>query len=1152
MTVKDFVSKVNDMHFSLAVEKGRLILKGDRQKLGDERINEIKNNVEIISYIKENKADLVQYVLSSKKHDLGRSQNILSIYQLSGLQEGMLFHGLYSRHSGAYLMQLECELVGLDVEVFRNSWAEVMRRHTILRSGFHYKAFKMPVQVVHREIDLPLTVVDYRQMGAARQAEALAAWKINDRQKGFAFQVAPLLRVVLFRLSEDRYRLLWSWHHILLDGWSTTVLIEELLKIYARLALGSGLEWVEEDRYEEYIRYLQERDEEADEAYWREYLSGVGSGSLLPFIGAAVERNKGVGEYRKEVLRLDGEAAGQVELYAQQHRITINTVMQGVWSYLLYRYTGYEDVVFGVTVSGRPGELAGVEKRVGMYMNSLPLRVMLREEQPVAEWLAELQEGQVSSREHQYTALSAISQRLGVAGQDLFDSLMTFENYPMGQMLSEDEDKRRLQVTGLELQEQTNFPLTMMIHHGKELVVQFSYNGDVLNDATVGRIAGHFDQVLRQLTVVEELTVGELKLLTAGELSQLLKEFNDTAVEYAKDQTVLDLIEEQVLRRREAVAVVYEGQELTYGELDRRSNQLGHYLRGLGVRAETLVPICVERGFEMLVGILGIMKAGGAYVPLDPEYPAERIGFMLEDIGAPWVVTDGAGRAALAAIADRELIDLDDWSRIGQESTGAVARSAGPEHLAYMIYTSGSTGRPKGVLVEHGSLVNRLRWAQDYYGLGAEDVVLQKTTYCFDVSVWELLWPLMSGSVVVFARPGGHKDSRYIKELIGERGITMVHFVPSMLEVFLQVMVAGECCSLRRVLCSGEALRTDQVRLFRERVGERVELYNLYGPTEAAIDVTYWRAPEGEVKEVPIGRPVWNTRLYIVGERGGLCPVGVPGELWIGGVQVARGYWKRPELTAEKFVANPYGDGRLYKTGDVCRWLEDGNMAYMGRRDEQVKVRGYRIELGEIGTVLGGYPGIRQAIVVVREDGQGQRRLVGYVVTEAGMDREGMERYLTGKLPEYMIPRQWVELAELPLTGSGKVDRKALPEPQGFGMMRQDYVAPRSEVEELLAGIWQELLGVERVGINNNFFELGGTSLLIIKLANKLEVRLQTAVDITMLFEYPTIRRLADHLEERGASDTNRESVEQGDLLEGIGKFINKTDNIKNEAYERV
>jgi amino acid adenylation domain-containing protein len=553
----------------------------------------------------------------------------------------------------------------------------------------------------------------------------------------------------------------------------------------------------------------------------------------------------------------------------------------------------------------------------------------------------------------------------------------------------------------------------------------------------------------------------------------------------------------------------------------------------------------------MLVVILGIMKAGGAYVPIDPEYPAERIQFMLEDIGASWVVTDGAGKAALAGIADWELIDLDDWLETGKEGTSAVARSLRLEHLAYMIYTSGSTGRPKGVLVEHGSLVNRLRWAQGYYGLGAEEVVLQKTTYCFDVSVWELLWPLMSGSVVVFARPGGQKDSRYIKELIGEQGITMVHFVPSMLEVFLQEVTPGECRSLRRVLCSGEALRADQVRLFRERLGEGVELYNLYGPTEAAIDVTYWRAPEGEVKEVPIGRPVWNTRLYILGERGGLCPVGVPGELWIGGVQVARGYWKRPELTAEKFVTDPYGPGRLYQTGDICRWLEDGNIAYMGRRDDQVKVRGHRIELGEIGTVLGGYPGMRQAVVVVREDGQGQKRLVGYVVTEGDMDREGMERYLADKLPEYMVPRQWVELAELPLTGSGKIDRKALPEPN-LSMLGGGYMAPRSGVENALAGIWQDLLEIERVGINDNFFELGGTSLLIIKLANKLEVRLQTAVNITTLFEYPTIRRFADYLEVRGASDSNSESMDRGDLLEDIGKFINKTDNIENEAYERV
>jgi amino acid adenylation domain-containing protein len=1152
MTVKEFVAEVETMHFSLAVEKGRLILKGDRQKLGDERINEIRNNAEIVSYIKENKEELIAYVLKAKRADTGRSQNISSIYRLSALQEGLLFHGLYAKRAGAYLMQLGCELVQLDVGALRASWAEVIRRHTILRSGFHHKVFKMPVQVVHRQIDLPFTVLDYRQMGAAEQAEALAAWKINDRQKDFEFSAAPLMRIVLFRLGEDRYRLLWSWHHILFDGWSTAVLMEELLKTYEQLVSGSEAEPVETDRFEEYIRYLEGQDAAADEAYWRGYLSGVRSGSLLPFVGAAVERNKGIGEYRTELLRLGGEATGQVERYAQHHRITINTVMQGVWSYLLHWYTGNRDVIFGVTVSGRSEGLAGVEKRVGLYINALPLRAAIEEEQPLAEWLGELQEQQIASREHQYTPLGAIGQWLGMAGQDLFDSLMTFENYPVSKVLSAGGKNRRLQISGLEVQEQTNYPLTLMIHHGEELVVQFSYNAGLLDDATMRRIAGHFDRVLRQLTTGKGLRSGELDPLTETERQQLMEGFNDTRVDYPADRTVIDLIEEQVRQSPAAVAVVYEGQELTYGELDRRSNQLGHYLRGLGVREDTLVPICLERGFAMIIGILGILKAGGAYVPIDPEYPQDRIQFILEDIGAPWVVVDRTGRKVLAAIADRELIDPDDGLAIGKKDTGGVPRSLLPEHLAYMIYTSGSTGRPKGVLVEQGSLLNRLRWAQGYFGLEPKDRVLQKTTYCFDVSVWELLWPLLSGSVLVFARPGGHKDSRYIKELIKERGITMVHFVPSMLEVFLQEVEPGDCESLRRLLCSGEALRADQVRLFRERLGEGVELYNLYGPTEAAIDVTCWRAPEGSVEVVPIGRPVWNTRLYILDERGALCPVGVPGELYIGGVQVARGYWKRPELTAEKFVADPYGPGRLYGTGDLCRWQEDGNIAYMGRRDDQVKVRGYRIELGEIESVLGVYPGIRHAVIVVREDGAGSKRLVGYVVTAGGMDREGMEQYLAGKLPEYMVPRQWVELAEVPLTGSGKVDRKALPEPDGSGMPQPDYVAPRRGIEEALVEIWQELLGLERVGINDNFFELGGTSLLIIRLANTLEAQWQITVNITTLFEYPTIRRLANYLEVRETPDPDTGSAGREDLLEDVGRFMNRMDNIENEAYESV
>ncbi len=988
----------------------------------------------------------------------------------------------------------------------------VMSRHEVLRTVLREEEGMVYQHMLGAE-GWELSKRDGMGWGPEELASHIRA-SVNSR---FDLSADHLLRAELIGLKEDEHILVVVVHHIVSDGWSIPILVREFNELYRSWKEGrEALLPVLEVQYADYAiwqrSYLSGGAGERQLSYWKERLKDTTVLELpVDYARPAVQSIRG----SKRRVWLDGSVAEDLRSLSQREGVTMYMTLLAAFKVLLYRYSGQKDIPVGSPVTNRRQK--EVEGLVGFFVNTLVMRSDLGGDPTFRELLGRVKGTVVSAYAHQDLPFERVVDEVvkhrdrsrSPLFQVMFAQLNT-DNVPglsMEGLIWSSEDYAV---------DMSKFDLTCYIEESSAGVrVEIEYCTDLFREETIDRLIGHYRELLRSVVADAGIGIGELGMLAAGERRQLLEAFNDTVVEYAKDQTVLDLIEEQVLGRREAVAVVYEGQELTYGELDRRSNQLGHYLRGLGVRAETLVPICVERGFEMLVGILGIMKAGGAYVPIDPAYPDERIYFMLEDIGAPWVVTDWAGRAALAAIADRELIDLDDWSRIGKEGTGAVARSAGPEHLAYMIYTSGSTGRPKGVLVEHGSLVNRLRWAQGYYGLGAEDVVLQKTTYCFDVSIGELLWPLMIGSVVVFARPGGHKDSRYMKELIGERGITMVHFVPSMLEVFLQEVVAGDCGSLRRVLCSGEALRADQVRLFRERLGERVELYNLYGPTEAAIEVTYWRAPEGEVREVPIGRPVWNTRLYIVDERGGLCPVGVPGELWIGGVQVGRGYWKRPELTAEKFVANPYGDGRLYRTGDMGRWLEDGNIEYIGRRDEQVKVRGYRIELGEIGTVLGGYPGIRQAVVVVREDKQGQRRLTGYVVTEEGMDREGMEQYLTGKLPEYMVPRQWVELAELPLTGNGKVDHKALPEPEAE---TADYVAPRSEMEETLAGIWQEVLGIERIGIHDDFFELGGHSLLIIRVLSLVRKVFSVEMAIGDLFEHPTIAELGQKLSGEAAA----------------------------------
>jgi amino acid adenylation domain-containing protein len=564
----------------------------------------------------------------------------------------------------------------------------------------------------------------------------------------------------------------------------------------------------------------------------------------------------------------------------------------------------------------------------------------------------------------------------------------------------------------------------------------------------------------------------------------------------------------------DAVALVFEGTSLTYAELNQHANQLAHYLQSLGVGPEVIVGVAMERSLEMVIAVYGILKAGGAYVPLEPTLPAERLAFMLEDTQAPIVLTQAAVRPTLPQTGARVICLDNDWADVATCPTSTPACPATPTTLAYVIYTSGSTGNPKGVMNEHGGVLNRLLWGQEKYPLIAADCHVQKTPFGFDVSVPELFWPLMVGARLVIARPEGHKDAAYLAQLIAQERVTTIHFVPSMLQQFVELEPALGFSTLKRVFCSGEALPLDLQDRFFEKFD--VELHNLYGPTEAAVEVSYWPCrKDSALRSVPIGRPIANTQLYILDKKMRPVPVGVAGELHIGGVNVARGYLNRPELTAEKFIPDPFTDrsgARLYKTGDLARFLPDGNIEYLGRLDFQVKIRGFRIEPGEIETILGQHEAVRESVVTVREDVPGDKRLVAYLTTAAVQPPTVTElrQYLKQKLPDYMIPTAFVCLEALPLTASGKTNRQALPAPDSIRpTLAGDFVAPRTPLEAQLAGIWARLLRVERVGRNDNFFELGGHSLLAAQLATAIEREVGVTIPLRALFESPTVNELA-------------------------------------------
>jgi len=657
------------------------------------------------------------------------------------------------------------------------------------------------------------------------------------------------------------------------------------------------------------------------------------------------------------------------------------------------------------------------------------------------------------------------------------------------------------------------------------------YDTDVFSSEDVKTMRRQFITFLRNAVADIHEPIARISLLRDSDYHQLTVEWNDTQTDYPRDRCIHQVFEAQAARTPDHVALIFEQEELTYADLNRRANQLAHWLRSRGVGPDVHVGIAVERSLEMLVGLYAIMKAGGVYVPLDPSYPQERLADIVQDADISIMLTQAHFRHSLPT-HEAQVLCLDtDWDTL---IAGLIGENPDCKttmgNLAYTIYTSGSTGKPKGVMNTHLGILNRLFWMQDMFGLTESDRVLHKTPFSFDVSVWELFWPLMYGATLVVARPEGHKDNDYLVKTISERQVTLMHFVPSMLELFLQAKNVQNCRSLRDVICSGEALSADLQRRFFAHLDAR--LHNLYGPTEAAVDVTSWECRrEDKSNIVPIGRPVANTQIYILDRFMCPVPVGIPGELHIGGVQVARGYLNRPVLTTERFVSDPFSDdphARLYKTGDLARYRPDGNIEYLGRLDHQVKLQGFRIELGEIESLLSRHPAIRSTVVVVHGDTAADKRLVAYLVPEVGspLSDGPLRDYLRRRLPNHMVPAAFVWVEALPLTPNGKVDRRHLPAPTGKRPLAGACQVPGSEMERIIVGVWRDVLKMDKVGVEDNFFDLGGNSFSSILAANRLREVLGVEVPVTRLFQYPTVASLAQCLRSNSADQATSRVVE--------------------------
>ncbi|MBH9246489.1 non-ribosomal peptide synthase/polyketide synthase [Pseudomonas aeruginosa] len=1018
------------------------------------------------------------------------------LYPLSPMQQGMLFHSLYQQNSGDYINQMRLDVEGLDPQRFREAWQAALDAHEVLRSGFLWQgALEKPLQLVRKRVEVPFSVHDWRDR--ADLAEALDALAAGEAGLGFELAEAPLLRLVLVRTGERRHHLIYTNHHILMDGWSNSQLLGEVLQRYRGETPSRS-----DGRYRDYIAWLQRQDAGRTEAFWKQRLQRLGEPTLL--VPAFAHGVRGAEGHADRYRQLDVTTSQRLAEFAREQKVTLNTLVQAAWLILLQRFTGQDTVAFGATVSGRPAELRGIEEQIGLFINTLPVVASPCPEQPIGDWLQAVQGENLALREFEHTPLYDIQRWAGQVGEALFDNILVFENYPVSAALAE-ETPADMRIDALSNQEQTHYPLTLLVSAGETLELHYSYSRQAFDEAAIECLAERLERLLLGMCENPGASLGELDSLAVAERYQLLEGWNATAAEYPLQRGVHRLFEEQVERTPTAPALAFGEERLDYAELNRRANRLAHALIERGIGADRLVGVAMERSIEMVVALMAILKAGGAYVPVDPEYPEERQAYMLEDSGVQLLLSQSHLKLPLAQGVQR--IDLDrgaPWFEDYSEANPDIHLDG--ENLAYVIYTSGSTGKPKGAGNRHSALSNRLCWMQQAYGLGVGDTVLQKTPFSFDVSVWEFFWPLMSGARLVVAAPGDHRAPAKLVALINREGVDTLHFVPSMLQAFLQDEDVASCTSLKRIVCSGEALPADaQQQVFAKL--PQAGLYNLYGPTEAAIDVTHWTCVEEGKDAVPIGRPLANLACYILDGNLEPVPVGVLGELYLAGRGLARGYHQRPGLTAERFVASPFVAGeRMYRTGDLARYRADGVIEYAGRIDHQVKLRGLRIELGEIEARLLEHPWVREAAVLA-VDG---RQLVGYVVleSEGGDWREALAAHLAASLPEYMVPAQWLALERMPLSPNGKLDRKALPKIEaedGLG----EYVAPASEPERQLAAIWADVLGRERVGVTDNFFALGGDSIVSIQVVSRAR---QAGLQLSPrdLFQLQNIRKLAE------------------------------------------
>lgn len=1055
--------------------------------------------------------------------------------KLSFAQQRLWFIDQMEQGSSHYNMPMAIKLNGqLSIDSLHSAFVNVISRHHSLRTGFVNRSDSPQTRLHPVPESWVMPMFDVSQLDGADQLVEVSRLQGEEAVKPFDLSSDLMLRTCLIKTAQDEHILLLTMHHISSDGWSLGILFDELKAFYHGALQGRkqdykdlGIQYLDYANWQHQPEVIRSLNEQVN--YWKKHLSGAPAVHNLPLDYARPTEQKYQGQWYSTYL--DESRSNAFIKLCRDNDTTLFMGLHSAFSVLLSRYSNETDILVGTPVANR--NQAGLESLIGFLVNTLVLRLDLDDNPSFVELLERSKIINVQAYANQEAPFEQVVEALQPE-RDL-------SYHPLFQvMLSVNIEQTKLELSGLEsetlplVESHSQFDLMLVVNESEDtLELAWEYNTDLFKPETIERMAKQFELLIDSILHSPDTSVFGLSLVDQPALD-LMAQWNKTESDYPKQECIHQLFEQQVVKTPDQVALVFEEELLTYKQLNQRANLLAHHLMDVGVGPENLVGICLNRSLEMVISILAVSKAGGAYVPLDPSYPAERLNYMLENSQASVLISSHSLQQSLELEADR-LIFVDDsalWDELTQNShreANPQIDELSPNNLVYVIYTSGSTGKPKGVMNQHSGLVNRLNWMQNTYQLTLEDKVLQKTPFGFDVSVWEYYWTLTTGATVVMARPEGHKDVDYLLEIIDKEQISVMHFVPPMLASFIaDGRYANQTPSLRLVVCSGEALSVDVQNRFL--ANHHAQLDNLYGPTEAAIDVSVWRClPDFTGRSVPIGKPIDNIKLHILDQQLNPAPVGVVGELFIAGVGVARGYYNRDDLTQERFIANPHAesenDARLYRTGDLARWLREGDIEYLGRIDHQVKIRGFRIELGEIETAIGQQPEVEQCVVVVKESRLGDQFLAAYlVITNENKDSDAViadiKQWVSGQLPEHMLPAAWMMLDVMPLTPNGKVDRKALPEPQM--VLEQEYVAPETATEIKLANVWQKVLhSEEQVGKTANFFTSGGHSLLAIKLLAEIRADFNVALNVRSIFTHPVLCQLAILIDSSEKDDVN-------------------------------